>query len=65
MNHHVSTYAWALAIAAVIGGALGFCAGLRYGPSYHDALTVEYRLREVFCEQAVRNSLLKTCEVLR
>lgn len=63
--HAVSTYAWVVAIALAIGAGGGFAAGLRFGPSYQDALRVEYRLREVFCEQAVRNGLLKTCEVAR
>ena len=66
MNWHaLSTHAWLIAIAASVGGAGGFVVGLQFSPSYHDALRVEYRLREVFCEQAVRNNLMKTCEVMK
>ena len=67
--HAISTQAWVIVIALVIGATAGFTAGLILGlknsPSYHDALRVEHRLREVFCEQAVRNGLLKTCEVMK
>lgn len=66
MNWHaLSTHAWLIAIAASVGAAGGFVVGLQFSPSYHDALRVEYRLREVFCEQAVRNNLMKTCEVMK
>lgn len=63
--HAISTHAWGLAIAASVGAAGGFVAGLRFSPSYHDALRVEYRLRELFCERAIANGLLKTCEVMK
>lgn len=62
--HHLSTYAWGALLVLCVGLAVGFAAGLRYSPSYQDALMVERRLREVFCEQAVKNGLLKTCEVM-
>ena len=66
MNWHaLSTHAWLLVIAAAVGAAGGFVVGLRASPSYQDALRVEYRLREVFCEQAIRNGVLKTCEVMK
>lgn len=67
--HAISTQAWVIAIALTVGATAGFTVGMFYGlknsPSYHDALKVEYRLREVFCEQAVRNKLMTTCEVMR
>lgn len=67
--HAISTQAWVIVIALVIGATAGFTAGMLIGlknsPSYHDALRVEYRLREVFCEQAIRNNLMKTCEVTK
>ncbi len=47
----------------------GFYAGTYFGvrtaPSYQDARLVEARLREVFCEQVIRNKLMTTCEVTK
>lgn len=63
MRHEASTAAW---VFVLVFGA-GFYAGAWFGnitaPSYHDALRVEHRLREVFCEQVIRNKLMTTCEV--
>jgi len=65
--HVISTHAWIVVIALITGIALGAAGGFSFGfkssPSYQDALRVEQRLREVFCDQAIRNGLLKTCEV--
>lgn len=63
--HAISTHAWIIAIALAVGAAGGFVVGMRLSPSYHDALRVEHRLREVFCERAIVNGLLKTCEVMK
>ena len=62
MKHEIST---AILAAVFVFGA-GFYAGIYFGvrtaPSYHDAIVIEKRLREVFCEQAVKNGTLKTCD---
>jgi len=65
MNHAVSTAVLAALLVFGAGAGVGFVVGVRESPSYYDAMKMEYRLREVFCEQAVRNSLMKTCEVIR
>ena len=64
MNRHVlSTWAWAFCF---VFGA-GFYAGTWFGnvtsPARHDLTMIEKRLREVVCEQIVRNKLMTTCEV--
>lgn len=61
--HHVSTYAWLAALVFIAGAEVGFALGVRFSPSAHDSLVIERRLREVFCEQVVRNGLMQTCEV--
>lgn len=63
MDHRIVTWAWTALLLLTSGFTAGAWVGMKFGPSYHDALTVERRLREVFCEQAIRNQLLKTCEV--
>ena len=65
MNHAIITAIVAGLLVFGFGVAAGFVFGVRESPSYYDALRVEYRLREVFCEQAVRNKLLKSCEVMQ
>jgi len=63
LKHEASTIAW---VVALVFGA-GFYAGTWFGnvtsPARHDATVIEQRLREVFCEQAVRNNLMTKCEV--
>ena len=63
MRHEVSTWAWAVVIVFIAGLYVGIYFGIRTAPSYHDAQVIEKRLRAVFCEQAVRNKLMPTCEV--
>ena len=65
MNHAVSTAIAAGLLVFGFGACAGFVVGIQQSPSYYDALRVEQRLREVFCEQAIKNSLIQTCEVLR
>lgn len=63
MRHEASTVAW---LVVLVFGA-GFYAGALFGtvtsPAAYDARVIELRLRTVFCEQAVRNKLMTTCEV--
>ena len=63
MKHEVSTIAWAFVLVFIAGLYTGMYVGVRTAPSYHDAQVIEKRLREVFCEQAVRKKLMTTCEV--
>lgn len=63
MDHRASTYAWVAVLLLAVGGQIGFWFGVRAAPSYHDARVIEQHLRAVFCEQAVRNKLMTTCEV--
>lgn len=65
MKHEISTWAWVLALTALFAAQAGYFAGAYYGPSYFEARKIEVHLRHVFCEQAIRNNLLKTCEVER
>ena len=65
MNHAVSTALVAGLLVFIAGTCAGFVVGVREGPSYYDALRVEQRLREVFCEQAVRNKILQSCEGMK
>lgn len=56
-----------LALMALLGWtAIVLLAGLYLGRehswSYLDYATVERRMREVFCEQAMRNGLAKKCD---
>ena len=62
MRHEISTAILAAAFVFGAGFYAGVYAGVRTAPSYHDALVIEKRLREVFCEQAVKNGTLKTCD---
>lgn len=64
MNRLLILYvaAW-LVVFALLGGVGGFTLGVKHAPSYQDAVRIEKRLREVFCEQAVATELLKKCEV--
>ena len=62
MKHEISTAAWAFVMVFLAGLYAGVYLGIRTGPSYHDAQVIEKRLREVFCEQAVRKRLMTTCE---
>lgn len=40
---------------------IGLYFGREHAWSYLDYATVERRMREVYCEQSVRNGVLKTC----
>lgn len=63
LDMNLSALAWVIFVAAAAGAVGGFLAGVRYGPSYYDAVLIDGHLREVFCEMAVKNSLLKNCYV--
>ena len=65
MNHAVSTALGAGLLTFGFGACAGFAVGVQQSPTYYDALRVEQRLREVFCEQAVKNGMIKSCEVLK
>lgn len=62
MKHEISTAILAAGFIFLAGFYAGVYAGVRTAPSYHDALVIEKRLREVFCEQAVKNGTLKACD---
>lgn len=56
-----------LVVVALLGWttlafSIGVVVGARHSWSYLDVATVERRLREVFCEQAIRNRLMKVCD---
>ena len=64
MTRHVySTIAWV--VAAVFAGGFYFGAwfGVVTSPAAFDANVIEKRLRMVFCEQALKNKLINTCDV--
>ena len=65
MTHAISTVLLSGLLVFGLGTCAGFVIGVQQSPSYYDALRVEQRLREVFCEQAVKNNVLQTCEVLK
>ncbi len=48
-------------LAAGASFVAGFKTGLYTSWSYLDVATVERRMREVFCEQAIRNGMIKAC----
>lgn len=53
-------------LAVLLTASLSFIVGLYIGRehawSYLDYATVERRMREVFCESAMKNGLLKKCD---
>lgn len=65
MKHEVSTAAWVFCFVFGAGFYVGVWVGNVTSPARHDARTIELRLREVFCEQALKNKLMTTCEVDR
>ena len=65
MRHEIITVLVSGVIMLGVGACAGFAVGVRESPSYQDAMRIEQRLREVFCEQAVKNNVLRTCEVMK
>ncbi len=63
MRHEASTAAWVFALVFGAGFYAGVWVGNVTSPARHDTRMVEERLRTVFCEQAIRNKLMTTCEV--
>jgi len=63
LKHEISTWAWVVTFSFTLGFYAGLYVGNVTSPARHDARMIEQRLRMVFCEQAVRNKLMTTCEV--
>ena len=64
MSRHVfSTIAWVVAAVFAAGFYFGAWFGVVTSPAAFDARVIEKRLRLVFCEQAIKNKLIQTCEV--
>jgi hypothetical protein len=62
--HKAASIAWLLAFAVGTGFAGGYWLGVQHSPSFLDAIVMEKRLREVFCEQALRHGLLRQCRTM-
>ena len=62
-RHVISTVAWAIVLTFGAGFYAGAVFGIVTSPSAYDSRVIEKRLREVFCEQAVRNGFMTTCKV--
>lgn len=62
-RHAISTVAWAVTFVFAAGFYAGMVFGMVTSPAAYDYKTVERHLRMVFCEQAIKNRLIQTCEV--
>lgn len=62
-RHVISTVAWAVVAVFTAGFYAGAVFGVITSPAAYDYNTVQKHLRLVFCEQAIKNKILKTCEV--
>ena len=62
-RHVISTVAWAVALTFAAGFYAGAVFGVVTSPAAYDSRVIEKRLRLVFCEQAIKNKLIQTCEV--
>lgn len=62
-RHAISTVAWAITFVFVAGFYCGAWFGVVTSPAAYDFKTVERHLRTVFCERAIANKMIQTCEV--
>lgn len=62
-RHVISTVAWVIALTFAAGFYAGAWFGVVTSPAAYDAKTIEKHLRMVFCQRAIQNKLLQTCEV--
>ena len=62
-RHAISTVAWAVLFVFGAGFYVGAWFGVVNSPAAYDAKTIEKHLQMVFCERAIANKLLQTCEV--
>lgn len=62
-RHVISTVAWVVVAVFAAGFYCGAVFGMVTSPAAYDFKTVEKHLRMVFCEQAIKNKLIHTCEV--
>lgn len=62
-RHVISTVAWVVVAVFAAGFYAGAVFGMVTSPAAYDFKTVEKHLRMVFCEQAIKNRLIQTCEV--
>ena len=61
-RHAYSTIAWVALAVFLAGFYCGAWFGVVTSPAAFDAKVIEKRLRLVFCEQAIKNKLIQTCE---
>ena len=62
-RHAISTVAWAVVFVFGAGFYVGAWFGTVTSPAAYNAQVVERHLRVVFCDRAIKNKLINTCEV--